>query len=113
MPMIRCITIIVSDTGSCCKTRLTVDISVATKTPQETAPVLGRGALCADSMGLGKTLTMLALILATKSDTPVDHSNATLIGWYSHFLDVRETLTSHSRSSFRDVELGEADRRPC
>jgi hypothetical protein len=25
---------------------------VATKTPQETAPVLGRGALCADSMGL-------------------------------------------------------------
>ena len=54
--------------------------SVATKTPQEAAPVLGRGALCADSMGLGKTLTMLALILATKSDTPLDHSNATLIG---------------------------------
>ncbi|KAI0779816.1 SNF2 family N-terminal domain-containing protein [Fomes fomentarius] len=53
--------------------------NIATKTPQETAPVLGRGALCADSMGLGKTLTMLALILATKSDTPVDHSNATLI----------------------------------
>ena len=42
--------------------------------------MLGRGALCADSMGLGKTLTMLALILATKSDIPVDHSNATLIG---------------------------------
>ena len=54
--------------------------AVATKTPQEAAPVLGRGALCADSMGLGKTLTMLALILATKSDIPVDHSNATLIG---------------------------------
>ncbi len=42
--------------------------------------MLGRGALCADSMGLGKTLTMLALILATKSDTPLDHSNSTLIG---------------------------------
>ncbi|KAH9892824.1 SNF2 family N-terminal domain-containing protein [Cubamyces lactineus] len=53
--------------------------NIATKTPQEAAPVLGRGALCADSMGLGKTLTMLALVLATKSDTPVDHSNATLI----------------------------------
>ncbi|TFK94573.1 hypothetical protein K466DRAFT_509225 [Polyporus arcularius HHB13444] len=53
--------------------------NIATKTPQEAAPVLGRGALCADSMGLGKTLTMLALILATKSDTPLDHSNSTLI----------------------------------
>ena len=42
--------------------------------------MLGRGALCADSMGLGKTLTMLALVLATKSDIPLDHSNATLIG---------------------------------
>ncbi|RPD63881.1 hypothetical protein L227DRAFT_542891 [Lentinus tigrinus ALCF2SS1-6] len=53
--------------------------NIATKTPQEAAPVLGRGALCADSMGLGKTLTMLALILTTKPDIPRDHSNATLI----------------------------------
>ncbi|KAL5507134.1 ARC19 [Sanghuangporus vaninii] len=53
--------------------------NLATKTPQETVPVLGRGALCADSMGLGKTLTMLALILATKSDVPSDYSRATLI----------------------------------
>ncbi|KAI0743822.1 SNF2 family N-terminal domain-containing protein [Daedaleopsis nitida] len=53
--------------------------NIATKTPQEAPPPLGRGALCADSMGLGKTLTMLALILATKSDVPRDHSNATLI----------------------------------
>ncbi|KAH9942327.1 SNF2 family N-terminal domain-containing protein [Epithele typhae] len=53
--------------------------NIATKTPQQTAPELGRGALCADSMGLGKTLTMLALILATKQDVPSDHSNATLI----------------------------------
>ncbi|KAI6032893.1 SNF2 family N-terminal domain-containing protein [Pisolithus orientalis] len=51
------------------------------KTPQEitTPPVLGRGALVADSMGLGKTLTMLSLILATKKDVPSDHSQATLI----------------------------------
>ncbi|KAI0675019.1 SNF2 family N-terminal domain-containing protein [Trametes maxima] len=53
--------------------------NIATKTPQEAAPALGRGALCADSMGLGKTLTMLALVVATKSDIPVDHSNSTLI----------------------------------
>ena len=31
-------------------------------------------------MGLGKTLTMLALVLATKPDIPMDHSNSTLIG---------------------------------
>ncbi|KAG6887502.1 hypothetical protein C0992_012023 [Termitomyces sp. T32_za158] len=54
--------------------------NIVTKTPQETAPLLGRGALCADAMGLGKTLTMLALILATKNDVPRDFSNATLIG---------------------------------
>ncbi|KAI6157534.1 SNF2 family N-terminal domain-containing protein [Pisolithus tinctorius] len=55
--------------------------NLATKTPQEitTPPVLGRGALVADSMGLGKTLTMLSLILATKKDVPSDHSQATLI----------------------------------
>ncbi|KIP02391.1 hypothetical protein PHLGIDRAFT_297330 [Phlebiopsis gigantea 11061_1 CR5-6] len=53
--------------------------NVATNTPQNQVPVLGRGALCADSMGLGKTLTILALILATKTDVPVDHSRTTLI----------------------------------
>ncbi|KAH8119200.1 SNF2 family N-terminal domain-containing protein [Phellopilus nigrolimitatus] len=53
--------------------------NLATKSPQEQVPMLGRGALCADSMGLGKTLTMLALILATKSDIPPDYSRSTLI----------------------------------
>ncbi|KAI6135693.1 SNF2 family N-terminal domain-containing protein [Pisolithus croceorrhizus] len=55
--------------------------NLATKTPQEITapPVLGRGALVADSMGLGKTLTMLSLILATKKDVPSDYSQATLI----------------------------------
>ncbi|KAG1752940.1 SNF2 family N-terminal domain-containing protein [Suillus lakei] len=54
---------------------------IATKTPQEISspPLLGRGAILADSMGLGKTLTMLALILATKKDVPTDHSKSTLI----------------------------------
>jgi hypothetical protein len=31
----------------------------------------------------GKTLTMIALILATKNDIPSDHSNSTLIGVFS------------------------------
>lgn len=55
--------------------------NLATKTPQEvtTPPNLGRGALVADSMGLGKTLTMLSLILATKKDVPSNYSQATLI----------------------------------
>ncbi|KAJ7497415.1 SNF2 family N-terminal domain-containing protein [Mycena latifolia] len=53
--------------------------NLATKSPQETPPILGRGALCADAMGLGKTLTMLALIIATKTDIPRDFSNSTLI----------------------------------
>ncbi|OCH84706.1 hypothetical protein OBBRIDRAFT_891624 [Obba rivulosa] len=53
--------------------------NLATNTPQMMAPTLGRGALCADSMGLGKTLTMLALILATKADVPVECSKSTLI----------------------------------
>ncbi|TFK73969.1 hypothetical protein BDN72DRAFT_789912 [Pluteus cervinus] len=53
--------------------------NLATKTPQEAPPSLGRGALCADAMVLGKTLTMLALILATKADVPKDFSNSTLI----------------------------------
>lgn len=53
--------------------------NVVSNSPQEVPPVLGRGALCGDSMGLGKTLTMIALILATKNDIPSDHSNSTLI----------------------------------
>lgn len=87
---------------------------VATKTPQEAAPALGRGALCADSMGLGKTLTMLALVLATKLDIPVDHSNATLIG--TRINDLHEQMLTCfgtcSCPTFRDVQLGEANRRP-
>ncbi|KAF9263265.1 hypothetical protein L218DRAFT_927698 [Marasmius fiardii PR-910] len=53
--------------------------NIATKTPQETPPVVGRGALFADAMVQGKTITMLALILATKNDVPVNFSNTTLV----------------------------------
>ncbi|KAF9565547.1 hypothetical protein CPC08DRAFT_815314 [Agrocybe pediades] len=53
--------------------------NLATNTPQEAPPPLGRGALCADAMGLGKTLTMLALILATKAQADPGFSKTTLI----------------------------------
>ncbi|CAA7259081.1 unnamed protein product [Cyclocybe aegerita] len=53
--------------------------NIATKTPQEAPPVLGRGALCADAMGLGKTLTMIALVLATRQQVDQGFSKATLI----------------------------------
>ncbi|KAG9316303.1 hypothetical protein JVU11DRAFT_2334 [Chiua virens] len=55
--------------------------NLATKTPQDmkSPPELGRGALVADSMGLGKTLTMISLILATKHDIPKEYSNSTLV----------------------------------
>ncbi|KAI0305630.1 SNF2 family N-terminal domain-containing protein [Multifurca ochricompacta] len=53
--------------------------NTGSKTPQEAPPALGRGALCGDSMGLGKTLTMIALILATKNDISSEFSNSTLI----------------------------------
>ncbi|KIL68849.1 hypothetical protein M378DRAFT_70672 [Amanita muscaria Koide BX008] len=56
--------------------------NLATKTPQQDPPLMGRGAICADAMvtnSKGKTLTMLALILATKKDIPPDYSRTTLI----------------------------------
>ncbi|KAF9451964.1 hypothetical protein P691DRAFT_772701 [Macrolepiota fuliginosa MF-IS2] len=53
--------------------------NLATKTPQNQPPVLGRGALCADAMGLGKTLTMIALILATRGDESPGISKTSLI----------------------------------
>ncbi|KAF9470596.1 hypothetical protein BDN70DRAFT_888939 [Pholiota conissans] len=53
--------------------------NIATKTPQEAPPPLGRGALCADAMGLGKTLTMISLIIATKNEVDFGFSNSSLI----------------------------------
>ncbi|KAH7107286.1 SNF2 family N-terminal domain-containing protein [Auriculariales sp. MPI-PUGE-AT-0066] len=56
--------------------------NVAAHTPlaMNTPPVLGRGGLIADAMGLGKTLTMLSLILATKDEPSLPgYSKATLI----------------------------------
>lgn len=54
----------------------------ATLTPQAitSPPDLGRGGIMADSMGLGKTLTILALVLAGKDEKPPTHCNATLVG---------------------------------
>ncbi|KAJ3993334.1 SNF2 family N-terminal domain-containing protein [Lentinula boryana] len=54
-------------------------LNLATNTPQEAPPTLGKGALFADAMGLGKTLTMISLIIATKDDVPQNFSNATLV----------------------------------
>ncbi|KAF7306156.1 hypothetical protein HMN09_00770900 [Mycena chlorophos] len=53
--------------------------NLAASTPQREKPVLNRGAICADAMGLGKTLTMLALILVTKKQASPGYSNSTLI----------------------------------
>ncbi|KZV95946.1 hypothetical protein EXIGLDRAFT_747903 [Exidia glandulosa HHB12029] len=47
--------------------------------PMQTPPVLGRGGLIADAMGLGKTLTILALVLATKGEPKGQYSGATLV----------------------------------
>lgn len=72
-------------------------LNVATRTPQTETPVLGRGGIIADGMGLGtspftgirasktddqgKTLTVLALVLASlKEKEGAGISNATLIG---------------------------------
>lgn len=94
-----------------------IGLTVATKTPQTATPVLGRGALVGDSMGLvcdivqlvsmtvltvarqGKTLTMLALIVATKKDVPMDgHSASTLIGMLAFSEETR--FKHHLTSSF-------------
>jgi SWI/SNF-related matrix-associated actin-dependent regulator of chromatin subfamily A3 len=66
-------------------------LNVATRSPQAETPELGRGGIIADGMGLGvycadhadlgKTLTTLALTLATKSDELAPgESKCTLIG---------------------------------
>ncbi|OCF32964.1 DNA repair protein Rad5 [Kwoniella heveanensis BCC8398] len=55
-------------------------LNVATRTPQYNEPELGRGGIIADGMGLGKTLTALSLVLATKAKKGSGQSsNATLI----------------------------------
>lgn len=54
--------------------------NMATKTPQEKVPTLGRGGILGDDMGLGKTLTVLSLILATRDEeTSSGYSGATLL----------------------------------
>jgi SWI/SNF-related matrix-associated actin-dependent regulator of chromatin subfamily A3 len=92
----RIITIIVA----LCRRSMVLSLTtviVATKTPQEAKPVLGRGGIlgvwckliCSriyqqclgDDMGLGKTLTILSLVLATRDEeASAGYSDATLIG---------------------------------
>jgi SWI/SNF-related matrix-associated actin-dependent regulator of chromatin subfamily A3 len=81
-------------------------LNVATKTPQQATPVLGRGGIIADGMGLGKTLTTLSLVLATRKDAAEGHSNATLIGRYP-----ATSLISVPAVCFE--QLGKADPRAC
>ncbi|WVR06882.1 hypothetical protein IAU60_003918 [Kwoniella sp. DSM 27419] len=55
-------------------------LNVATRTPQYDKPELGKGGIIADGMGLGKTLTTLALVLATKKEKETGaYGNTTLI----------------------------------
>jgi len=42
----------------------------------------GRGGILADAMGLGKTLTLLCLIIASKAEATPGFCGATLIGEY-------------------------------
>ncbi|KAK7472758.1 hypothetical protein VKT23_000868 [Stygiomarasmius scandens] len=98
--------------------------NTATKTPQTEAPLLGRGSIVADAMGLGKTLTMLALILATKKDVPRNFSKATLVvvplsvlsNWEKQIEDhcFEDSLSyctyyGNSRSQFGAAELAQYD----
>ncbi|KZO90728.1 hypothetical protein CALVIDRAFT_568793 [Calocera viscosa TUFC12733] len=53
--------------------------NLATQTPQAEKPTVGKGGIMADAMGLGKTLTMLSLVLATITEEVPGFSNATLI----------------------------------
>jgi SWI/SNF-related matrix-associated actin-dependent regulator of chromatin subfamily A3 len=57
-------------------------LNMATKTPQAitSPPVLGRGGIMADAMGLGKTLTVLSLIIAGKQEKTDGFCKSTLIG---------------------------------
>lgn len=57
-------------------------LNIATRTPAAIAnpPALGRGGIMADAMGLGKTLTILSLVLASKAESAPGFSGTTLIG---------------------------------
>ncbi|KAJ4477055.1 SNF2 family N-terminal domain-containing protein [Lentinula edodes] len=91
-------------------------MNLATNTPQEAPPTLGKGALFADAMGLGKTLTMISLIIATKPDVPKNFSNATLVvvplsvlsNWEKQIQDhcVEGTLTYCSYYGAQRAQLG-------
>ncbi|CAE6481588.1 unnamed protein product [Rhizoctonia solani] len=47
--------------------------------PANTPPIIGRGGIMSDSMGLGKSLTFLALIITTKNTRPEGFDRPTLV----------------------------------
>ncbi|KAG8798751.1 hypothetical protein FRC17_007336, partial [Serendipita sp. 399] len=77
--------------------------NVATKTPQEAIPGLGRGGIIGDDMGLGKTLTMLSLIYATRDEKPANgFCSATLIGKFISSLFAPLSVISNWSSQIED-----------
>ena len=68
-------------------------LNIATKSPQpiSQSPILGRGGIMADAMGLGKTLTVLALIIASKAEPSPGYCGATLIGTKATSAHLRQT----------------------
>lgn len=69
-------------------------LNIATKSPQPlaAAPVLGRGGILADAMGLGKTLTILALVIASRQESSPGYCGATLIGESLALLQSNDSL---------------------
>ncbi|CAE6540591.1 unnamed protein product [Rhizoctonia solani] len=56
-------------------------MNLITKSPMSanTPPAIGHGGIMSDSMGLGKSLTFLALIIATKNTRPQGYDKPTLV----------------------------------
>ena len=64
----------------------------------------------ADAMGLGKTLTILALIIADKLISVPEYCNATLIGKLRHFnISNIANVSINSLSIVSLIKLGNAD----
>ncbi|KAG8729374.1 hypothetical protein FRC12_021024, partial [Ceratobasidium sp. 428] len=56
-----------------------MNLITKTPVPLDMPPAIGHGGIMSDSMGLGKSLTFLALIITTKKTQPAGYDNPTLI----------------------------------
>ncbi|KAG9104378.1 hypothetical protein FRC06_003185 [Ceratobasidium sp. 370] len=56
-----------------------MNIITKTPVPLDMPPAIGHGGIMSDSMGLGKSLTFLALIITTKKIQPAGYDNPTLV----------------------------------